>query len=79
MVPDTKFPDMYRQLIADSRSMTDLVEKGEMTRAQRRAAMQAAIANIEDAEIASGGSVVTNEESDRARTQAMRGAFVGTF
>ncbi len=78
MVPDTKFPDMYRQLMADSRSMTDLVEKGEMTRAQRRAAMQAAIAKIEDAETASGGAV-TNEASDRARTQAMRGAFVGTF
>ncbi len=79
MVPATKFPDMYRQLMADSRSMTDLVEKGEMTRTQRRTVMQAAIAEIENAEIVSliRGSAVTNEKLDRAKTAEMRSAFVG--
>ena len=79
MVPATEIPDMYRQLIADSRSMTDLVGEGEMTRTQRRTVMQAAIAEIEKAEIGSlRGSAAANE-ADRARTAGMRSAFVGTF
>lgn len=78
MVPSTRFPDMYRQLIADSRSMTALVERGEMTRTQRQNVLQAAIVEIENAEIVSliRGSAVTSEELDRARTAELRGAFV---
>lgn len=78
MVPSTKFPDMYRQLMADSRSMTVLVEQGEMTRTQRRNVLQAAIVEIENAEIVSllRGSPGTSEELDRARTAELRGAFV---
>ena len=78
MVPFTKFPDMYDQLIADSRSMTALVEQGEMTRTQRRNVLQAAIVEIENAEIVSliRGSAMTSEELDRARTAELRGAFV---
>jgi hypothetical protein len=79
MVPNTKFPDMYHQLISDSRSMTALVEQGEMTRTQRRNVLQAAIVEIENAEIVSliRGSVVTSAELDRARTAELRSAFVG--
>ena len=79
MVPGTKFPKMYRQLIADSRGMTDLIEQGEITRTQRRIVLQAAIFDIENAEIVFliRGSVVTNEELDRAKTAELRRAFVG--
>lgn len=79
MVPSTIFPDMYRQLIADSRSMTDLVEKGEITRTQRRTVMQAAIFEIENAEIVFliRDGATANEELDREKTAEMRRAFVG--
>lgn len=78
MIPGTKFPDMYRQLIADSRSMTVLVAQGEMTRTQRRNVLQAIIVDIENAEIVSliRGSTLTSEELDRARTADLRSAFV---
>ncbi len=77
MVPNTKFPKMYHQLISDGRSMTDLVEQGEITRTQRRNAIQAAIIEIENAEIVSliRSSEAATEEADRARTAELRRTF----
>ena len=79
MVPGTTFAGMYRQLIADSRRMTDLVEQGGITRAQRRNVLQDAIFEIENAEIVflirSGEAA--NAEADRELTADIRRAFVG--
>ena len=69
MIPGSAFPAMYRQLIADSRSMTDLVEQGRLTRTKRGDVLQAAIDEIESAEILSvvRGNTVSAKDLERAR------------
>ncbi len=83
MIPGSAFPAMYRQLIADSRSMTDLVEQGRLTRTKRGDVLQAAIDEIESAEILSmaRGSTVTADDLQRARSarQAFDGMRALTF
>lgn len=74
MIPNTAVPDMYRRLIAESRALTDLVERGEVSRQQRKARIDALVDDIEDAEI---GSLVQAEpelsaEQQRAREEQVR-------
>ena len=77
MIPGSSVPDMYRQLISDSRSMTDLVEQGRLTRTKRGDVLQVAIDEIESAEIlamARGGTVTA---ADLKRARLARRAFDG--
>ena len=53
MMPNSDQPDLYRNFIAESRALTDLVERREITRAQRKTRIHKLVAEIEDAEIAS--------------------------
>lgn len=77
MVPGSDIPEMYRSLIAESRAMTDRVERGEATRDQRRARIEELVAEIEDAELAimRARELAESEEQRRANEEELRTAF----
>lgn len=77
MVPSSYVPEMYRRLIAESRALTNLVERGELTREQRRIRIETLVAEIEDAELAGlvASQLELSEEQRRADEELVRGAF----
>ncbi len=77
MVPGSDIPEMYRSLIAESRAMTDRVERGAATRDQRRGRIEELIAEIEDAELAilRARELAESEEQRRANEEDLRTAF----
>lgn len=50
-VANTDMPEMYRQLIAEDRALTNLMGQGELNRSQRMSRMRDHIAAVEAAEI----------------------------
>lgn len=77
MLPNTGLPQMYRSFIAESRSLTDLLERREVTRAQRRSRLLNLIAEIEDAEIARlvEGEPGMSEDQQRKNKELVRNTF----
>lgn len=77
MVPNSDFPQMYRKLIAESRALTDLVERREITREQRRTRIRNLVAQIEEAEIDSliEREPDVSEEKQRASEELVRKTF----
>lgn len=77
MVPGSHVPEMYRRLIAESRALTNLVERGEVTREQRRIRIETLVAEIEDAEFAIlvASQLELSEEQRRANEEHLRSAF----
>ena len=77
MLPNTDLPQMYRSFIAESRSLTDLLERREVTRAQRRSRLLNLIAEIEDAEIARlvEGEPGMSEDQQRKNKELVRNTF----
>ena len=51
MIPNSDFPGMYRDFIAEAQSIVDLMDRGGVTRTQRRDRLQTLITQIENAEI----------------------------
>lgn len=74
MIPNSDFPGMYRDFIAEAKSLVDLMERGEVTRTQRRNRLQTLIAQIENAEIVRMIRVLphVSEERHRESTKAVR-------
>ena len=74
MIPNTDFPNLYRQLIAESKSLSSLMDKGEVTRTQRRNRMDALIAEIESKEIERmvQGQAEMTEERKKQETEQVR-------
>ena len=50
VVPATRIPGAYRKIVAEDRRMTDAIERGEMTRAERRARLDSMVAALERGE-----------------------------
>lgn len=46
IIPSTLIPDVYLNLIAEDKKMTDAIEKGEMTRSQRKERLQRSVEEI---------------------------------
>ena len=47
LIPNTPTPEVYRRAIAEDREMTESVASGQMTRAERRARVQALLSEID--------------------------------
>ena len=75
MIPNSDFPGMYRDLIAEAKSLVDLMERGEVTRTQRRNRIQIRIGQIENAEIVRmiRDEPQVSEEKQRENTELVRG------
>ena len=75
MIPNSDFPGMYRDLIAEAKSLVDLMERGEVTRTQRRNRIQILISQIENAEIVRmiRDEPQMSEEKHRENTELVRG------
>ena len=75
MIPNSDFPGMYRDLIAEAKSLVDLMERGEVTRTQRRNRIQIRIGQIENAEIVRmiRDEPQISEEKQRENTELVRG------
>ena len=50
LIPDSGMADAYRSVIVQDKTMTDKVEKGEMTRAQRQSRLAELIEQLRAAE-----------------------------
>ncbi len=79
MIPNSDFPGMYRDFIAEAKSLVDLMERGEVTRTQRRNRLQTLIAQIENAEIVRmiRDEPHVPEEKHRKNTELVRGMVEG--
>ncbi len=79
MIPNTDFPGMYRDFIAEAESLVGLMERGEVTRTQRRNRLQILIAQIENAEIVRmiRDEPQVSEEKHRENTELVRGMVEG--
>lgn len=77
MIPGSSIPEMYRNLIAESRALTNLVERGEVTREQRQMRIDELVADIEDAELTGliARELEQSEEQRRANEEELRRAF----
>jgi len=69
LVPNTLTPEVYRQVIAEDREMTNSIAAGRMTRSQRKARVQALLEEIERREEA---NKVELERRMQAAEQAMK-------
>ncbi len=74
MIPNSDFPGMYRDFIVEAKSLVDLMERGEVTRTQRRNRLQTLIAQIENAEIVRmiRKEPQVSEEKHRENTERVR-------
>lgn len=74
MIPNSQVPALYRSLIAESQALTNLVERGELTREQRWARIDGLVAEIEGAEINAmiAGDPTLSEERQRANADQIR-------
>ena len=79
MIPNSDFPGMYRDFIAEAQSLVDLMERGEVTRTQRRNRLQIRIAQIQNAEIVRmiRDEPQVSEEKQRKDTELVRGMIQG--
>jgi len=50
LVPNSAIPDVYLQLIGEDRTLTDRLDRGEITRAERRQRLEQLIERIRNAE-----------------------------
>jgi hypothetical protein len=50
MIPSSTIPDVYLQLIGEDRTLTDRLDRGEITRAERRQRLDELIERIRNAE-----------------------------
>ncbi len=46
MIPNTRIPDAYRQLIDEDRAMTEKIQRREMTRSERRARLDQILESV---------------------------------
>ncbi len=75
MIPNSDFPGMYRDFIAEAQSIVDLMDRGEVTRTQRRDRLQTLITQIENAEIVRmiRNEPQMSEEKHRENTELVQG------
>ncbi len=75
MIPNSDFPGMYRDFIAEAKAVVGLMERGEVTRTQRRNRLQTLMAQIENAEIVRmiRDEPQISEEKHRENTEFVRG------
>lgn len=71
LIPASKSPDLYRGAIATSRNLTNGIEKGTITRDQRRKKMDEVISKIESVEGANAGAATTAQAERTAFTRRM--------
>jgi hypothetical protein len=50
MIPNSTIPDVYLQLIGEDRTLTDRLDRGEITRAERRQRLDELVERIRNAE-----------------------------
>ncbi len=75
MIPNSDFPGMYRDFIAEAQSIVDLMDRGGVTRTQRRDRLQTLITQIENAEIVRmiRNEPQMSEEKHRENTELVQG------
>ncbi len=75
MIPNSDFPGMYRDFIAEAQSIVNLMDRGEVTRTQRRDRLQTLITQIENAEIVRmiRNEPQMSEEKHRENTELVQG------
>ena len=61
VIPHSRVPDAYRRFIAQDKVMTNKVERGDMTRAERRAQNEAFVAKLEAAEAAAPAAAAAGD------------------
>ncbi len=73
LIPNTFTPEIYRKAIAEDREMTDRVASGQMTRAERRARIEALLKEIDANEEVNKVELQRRMESlDRMRDELRR-------
>lgn len=73
LVPNTLTPEIYRKAIAEDREMMDRVASGQMTRAERRARIEALLKEIDANEEVNKVELQRRMESlDRMRDELRR-------
>jgi len=76
IIPVTRAPDAYRQLIAEDTAMTEAVAEGRLTRDARRARLDQLAAEIRAAEAAAVAQSAPQTAETRQRTTAFVGRMV---
>ena len=72
MMPSSEVPEVYAELIAEDRRMTEAIGAGEMTRGQRRERLARLIAGIEEREAAVREALLKELEAARERLYALQ-------
>lgn len=70
LIPASRNPQLYQELIASDQVLTNKVEEGSMTRSERQERIRETLASIEsrEADSAASGDPITQAEAEQART-----------